>query len=414
VFHSKYICTFAKDIDEFATIAPPSSTFNVVFSLFQRNLPHRFGVVCFHKATLPFESRNPLFLVGLLFTSTQETTSHLFSPRIPHRTQYPINRKRMADTFHGFACLPQELREMIWEFHLNNERVVTINHCQLFENESLRSDVFQESFPALLHVCHESRQLALPRYTSVFPQPGSQSWTYTGSRRSSSLRKRLGELGLPRRGGVTTMIKVITTHMNEHPLEWGRYTQFANGLKVGRYPLWFDAQRDILLFKPKLLGDRDAYFSLHLTSPEQSNVMDKIRYLVVDLDSFHNTGRLAVYDKNWASVIRRELRGDITMPALQQLTFLMRGTCEVYRFSFDTSGSLKNNEWTFALDLASEEFQDVMKESWSNVTWDITVNRTNETTDLWQAAFFWCWLAKPWRSIKRVATTGVSEVDQTW
>ncbi|PQE04074.1 hypothetical protein CJF31_00001972 [Rutstroemia sp. NJR-2017a BVV2] len=259
---------------------------------------------------------------------------------------------------------------MIWEFHLNNERVVTINHRQHFGNESLRSHIFQESLPALLHVCHESRELALPRYTSVFPQHGSQSWTYTGSRESTALRDVLGTLGLPQRGTVTDMVEVITTHMNQHPLDWARYKQFANGPKVGRYPLWFNAQRDILLFKPKLLSVVDVYFSLQLTSPEQSMVMDRIQYLVVELDCFCNLDRLAGYERNSAGVIRlrRRLRGDITMPALQKLTFLVNRSCEAYRFSFDTSGSLGNNEWTFALDLESKNFQDDMNERWSNVT----------------------------------------------
>ncbi|PQE12805.1 hypothetical protein CJF30_00002693 [Rutstroemia sp. NJR-2017a BBW] len=136
---------------------------------------------------------------------------------------------------------------MIWKFHLNKERIVTIDHRLYFKKR--RSRIFQESLPALLHVCQESRELALPRYTSVFPQPGSQSWTYTGSRELTALRDILRKLGLAQQGAITDMVEVIITHMNQHPLNWASYTQFADGPQVARYPLWFDVERDIITFQ---------------------------------------------------------------------------------------------------------------------------------------------------------------------
>ena len=96
--------------------------------------------------------------------------------------------------------LVAEIRAMIWDYVLVEieQRIITIDHSHpLGPDENLRSCI-QEPVPAILHFCHESRQLALVKYGLAFPP--STAWSYSGSRKYSDLKKLCQAFGFLQKG----------------------------------------------------------------------------------------------------------------------------------------------------------------------------------------------------------------------
>ena len=99
-------------------------------------------------------------------------------------------------TLHKFQELPTELQLKIWSHALDLQRIVADEYFQAFERPYGKK-VIKSDTPVLLHICQESRDLALTKYGSVFkPTDGEAKHMYIGSYRRQHLRNLLDLLGL--------------------------------------------------------------------------------------------------------------------------------------------------------------------------------------------------------------------------
>lgn len=89
-----------------------------------------------------------------------------------------------ARGFHLFPRLPPELRRKIWRHGLPAPRVVNFDFISRFRNPPPH---FETNYgpPSLLHVCRESREVALESYELVFKSKGTSRAFYFDLRRDT-------------------------------------------------------------------------------------------------------------------------------------------------------------------------------------------------------------------------------------
>lgn len=74
-------------------------------------------------------------------------------------TWIEIDTCQQSSTFKDFTRLPRELQDMIWKFALDNQEARIID---MDPSETIPAEI-----PALLHGCHDSRQIALKSYNLI-------------------------------------------------------------------------------------------------------------------------------------------------------------------------------------------------------------------------------------------------------
>jgi hypothetical protein len=77
-----------------------------------------------------------------------------------------------SNEFHLFPKLPPELRRKIWHYGLPGPRVMSFDFVQR-SRQSMPHFEANYGPPPLLHVCHESREVALESYELIFRSRGS-------------------------------------------------------------------------------------------------------------------------------------------------------------------------------------------------------------------------------------------------
>lgn len=93
--------------------------------------------------------------------------------------------KKDPRKFPYFAILPQELKDMIWEYALDHEHlehVVTLDYERIFGHKVNTRFTLQSCGPRLLHVNRNCRELALKRYVSILGTEHTEPMTLTNPR----------------------------------------------------------------------------------------------------------------------------------------------------------------------------------------------------------------------------------------
>lgn len=324
-------------------------------------------------------------------------------------------------TFHRFPNLPAEIRLMIWKIAADVHRIVTVDHNYETGAEVTRSLV-QEDIPALLGVCAESRQLALKKYQSVFkPQPLKYAWVYTGSPKSFDLRQILKSLGLVQRGTIVTMPKVIAEYMNDHADEAEKFKNFGVLREADPdviSPQWYCPKDDVLFVKAPEIYWR---YTDKLWSPWRREARH-VRNVAFELDRFirvHNTSYGS--KRCWNNRILRKINSSnpairfdrFSKGVLESVTLLLLEDVEVITIRLDTTGLLKPDEWSYSLDLASQDFKEQMGVWWSGVTWRVTLG-SKEGDGLWDRAATWKPNNQLWEQDKREIIAAKEEVALLW
>lgn len=81
----------------------------------------------------------------------------------------------------GFSKLPAEIREEIWEYALPSSRIVKIEWKATAKSSGTNSNLassYMDLVPAMLHICRQSRAIALEIYTLVACQPFTKQLLY--------------------------------------------------------------------------------------------------------------------------------------------------------------------------------------------------------------------------------------------
>ena len=297
---------------------------------------------------------------------------------------------------------------MIWELLLPERRIVTIDQNYTAVTAITRK-LIHEDRPILLSVCREARSLVLKRYQSVFkpPTPPLYSWQYTGSPKSIDLRANLKKLGLVQRGTIKTMPEVITEYMNTHPDEAEKFKDFGEHKDMNDdviCPQWYNAKHDVMLLKTP---HRFWRYDRRLWCPWRSEA-SQVRHLAFELDRLIRVHPSYGRKRAWTNrILRRpgsnnpEIRFDrLGKGVLESVSLILKEDCEVVIIRFDETGQLRPDEWSFTLDVESQEFKEQMGDSWSAVTWQVRLGKTKDQ-GLWNRAAQWKVDNRLWEQDKR-------------
>lgn len=109
---------------------------------------------------------------GSKATDRPESTSH------PDSKAHPTSAAdlKTPERFHDFLKLPYEIRQQIWKIVAEERRTVVVK-ANLPGNHSIRLSSSSPP-PAMLHVCAESREVALKYYTLAFGRHGHPAQIY--------------------------------------------------------------------------------------------------------------------------------------------------------------------------------------------------------------------------------------------
>jgi len=116
----------------------------------------------------PLKNLAAKFIGSAYFTNTlaqlQSITQQLTTLSTPKCILQHVD---MSSCFVYFPKLPTELREMIWHFALPAQQILEVGYKDSGSRHSLRGqvkDIKNHILPSNLHVCHESRALAMRWY----------------------------------------------------------------------------------------------------------------------------------------------------------------------------------------------------------------------------------------------------------
>ena len=311
-------------------------------------------------------------------------------------------------SFTKFPGLPPEIRLMVWELLLPDRRIVSIDQNYSLGTPITRKLIHEER-PLLLSVCRESRQLILKKYQSVFkpPTPSRFLWQYTGSPKSIDLRENLKTLGLVQRGTIRTMPQVITEYMNAYPDEAEKFKNFGTHKDMNDdviCPQWYNPKYDVLFLKTP---HRFWRYDKRLWCPWRHEASE-VRDLAFELDRLIRVHPSYGRKRAWTNrILRRpgsnnpEIRFDrLSKGVLESVALILKEDCEVIMIRLDETGKLKPDEWSFSLDVESQEFKEQMDTSWSGVTWKVTLGK-KEGVGLWSRAAAWKVDNRLWEQDKR-------------
>lgn len=125
--------------------------------------------------------------------------------------------------FHYFSTLPPELRRKIWYYALPGPRVVSFDFVHR-SRDAMPHFEANHGPPTLLHVCHESRQVALESYDLAFqPKGSSRPAFYFAFKRDTLCFTR-----------ETTPIRIVLFLEDMHKVDIRRVRYLAVGTELPR------------------------------------------------------------------------------------------------------------------------------------------------------------------------------------
>jgi len=141
---------------------------------------------------------------------------------------------------------------MIWKYAMPPRVVDFLPRLKWALGPYSREICRLEEIPVLLHVCRESRRVAVSRYGSVFT-PNEEGWAWTGSQKSKTLRKIVKALRLrPRKRTIALMSPAISTFLNSPDQARLVSSKFVTCGDNVFEPIWFDPEQDTLLSLPNV------------------------------------------------------------------------------------------------------------------------------------------------------------------
>lgn len=276
---------------------------------------------------------------------------------------------------------------------------MTVDHStQPFKrNIHKRKKFVRENPPILLHICQESRQLALSQYGSFFRLPPPPVWNYTGPRTYLAYDAICQYVGVPNyRGSKEKMEQRLINHVNNHQatrtVVFKKLLNSTHGWGFVPVPQWFDPTVDVLLLKLHFeLG-----FQKALWQPKQSPEFSELQKLALVLERFPSP-----YYESSAQILRLLMGIHLQQSAahdqdiqlwhwaeLQQISLIVLRNGEVFRIEMDDTGLLKEGQWSYSLAPASDNFKEEIGSSWSGVLWKVTLAK-EEGKCLAQVAVKW-------------------------
>lgn len=291
---------------------------------------------------------------------------------------------KTSENMANFQDIPIEIRLMIWD-HVDDQRVVTIDHLTLplKRNVDQRRKFIRESVPTTLHICQESRQMALKKYGTFFSmlQP---VWSYTGVRKHRDLEAICQYVGMPNyKGSKDEMEKRLTEYVNKRQAEGSailkKVVRSAHGWALVPLPQWLDPRADTLLLRPRYgLCFMDAIWQLRCSSH-----LSSLRSLGLVVHDYYGFSALApdlayVGGSHSQCEVQRQLPGGFWhLPQLQKLDLIVSQYCEVIRFQIDDKGLLKEGQWSYSLAPSSDDYKEEIGARWSGMLWNVTIGKTD-------------------------------------
>jgi hypothetical protein len=314
-----------------------------------------------------------------------------------------------------FQQLPTEIRLMIWKYvGMAEPRVVAVDHSTApFKSNIHKRKLFvREKPPILLHICQESRQLALSQYGSFFRLPPPQAWTYTGPRTSKALNAICHYVGVPKyRGSKIEMEKRLTDHVNHHQAKIGlRFKKILkkdHGWGLVPVPRWLNPAVDTLLLKLRF----GLKFQEALWHPRQTSEFPKLRKIALVIEYLQRTrfgsSALDHIQKMLNGVhLQQSAKPDLDpdarlwyLPELHQISIIALRNREVFQIEVDDTGLLKAGQWAYSLAPPSEGFKEEMDSPPSGVLWKVTLAKEDRKC-LVQLALNWAPNLRVWESQK--------------
>jgi hypothetical protein len=289
----------------------------------------------------------------------------------------------MESVFPKFMHLPLEIRLMVWKYAMP-PRVVNFSPTPSYPPGPFsRKGHRQQDIPVLLHVCRESRGLAISHYGSVFT-PKEEGWAWTGSQKSKLLRKIVKALRLrPRKRTIALMSPAISTYLNSPDKACLISSKFVTYGDNFFEPIWFNPELDTLLILP------NARIWGLWNTPQQINPR-KVAFDVYRIyqpygspaGAWIRSFRPSYYDAAPRPLVREQFNH------VKSIGLLVHSACEVILITLDDSQLLQPGQWSFSLDTQSQDFRDEMGVHWGSVTWRVHLAQ-NDALSFWEIFVNW-------------------------
>ena len=316
----------------------------------------------------------------------------------------------MESVFPKFMHLPLEIRLTIWEYAMQ-PRVINFYPTRSYRPgtfENSRKGYRQQVIPMLLHVCHESRRLAISHYGSVFT-PKEEGWAWTGSKKSKTLRKIIKTLHLrPSKRTIALMTPAISTYLNNPENASLMSSKFVTYGDNFFEPIWFDPELDTLLILPHA-----RIWGLWNT-PQQINPQ-KVAFDVYRIYQPYGSApgawirsfRPSYYDTSPHPLIHEQFHH------VKSIGLLVHSSCEVILITLDDSQLLQPEQWSFSLDTQAKDFKYEMGLHWGNVTWRVHLAR-NDALSFWDSFANWNPDFNAWNYDRKALCQENSAVEDIW
>jgi hypothetical protein len=244
-------------------------------------------------------------------------------------------------------------------------------------------EIRQQDIPVLLHVCHESRRVAVSHYGSVFI-PKEEGWAWTGSQKSKTLRKIVKALRLrPRKRTIALMSTAISTFLNSPDQARLVSSKFVTCGDNVFEPIWFNPEQDTLLSLPSV-----RIWGLWNT-PQQIYPHN------VAFDVYRISQPYGPPAGSWIRCFLPSYLYTATHPLINELFqnvksigLVAHHPCEVVAITLDDTHLLQPGQWSFSLDTQSQDYKNVMGSHWASVTWRVHLAR-NGALSFWEILVNW-------------------------
>jgi hypothetical protein len=289
----------------------------------------------------------------------------------------------MESVFPKFMHLPFEIRLMIWKYAMPPRVVDFLPRLKWALGPYSREICRLEEIPVLLHVCRESRRVAVSRYGSVFT-PNEEGWAWTGSQKSKTLRKIVKALRLrPRKRTIALMSPAISTFLNSPDQARLVSSKFVTCGDNVFEPIWFDPEQDTLLSLPNV-----RIWGLWNT-PQQIYPHN------VAFDVFRISQPYGTPAASWIRCFLPSYLYTATHPliielfqSVKSIALVAHHTCEVVAITLDDTHLLQPGQWSFSLDTQTQDYKNVLGAHWASVTWRVHLAR-NDALSFWEILVNW-------------------------
>jgi hypothetical protein len=234
--------------------------------------------------------------------------------------------------------------------------------------------------PVLLHVCRESRGVAVSHYGSVFT-PKEEGWAWTGSRKSKTLRKIVKALRLrPRKRTIALMSPAISRYLNspdQAHLVSSKFVTYGDNVFN---PIWFNPEQDTLLSPPnvRIWG---------LWNTPQQIYPHNVAFDIYRISQPYGTPAGYWIRCFLPSYLPRPLISE-PFHSVKSIGLVVHSTCEVIAITLDDTYLLQPGQWSFSLDTQSQDYRNELGTRWASVTWRVHLAR-NGALFLWEIFMNW-------------------------